>query len=218
MAFTGGPRGWGVSLYHEPARGGDFAGSSVSIGAACGSRRRWPAGPHRLHIAGFGLFHAAEGGCLVPMQPSRRGPMIVIRLVVLADHRATPQPWFRPPPGSSRRGPPATACGAAGAQPTLLGQYGDWGAYTASPSGDKVCFCALQAEDPRRPSRPAASATRPTCSSPPAGGEREERGVGDHRLSVQVTSTRPPRSAPPSSRCTPRTTAPGSRTPPRKRA
>ena len=27
-----------------------------------------------------------------------------------------------------------------GAKPTLLGQYGDWGAYTASPSGKKICF------------------------------------------------------------------------------
>ena len=26
------------------------------------------------------------------------------------------------------------------AQATLLGQYGDWGAYTASPDGQKVCF------------------------------------------------------------------------------
>jgi invasion protein IalB len=25
-------------------------------------------------------------------------------------------------------------------QPTLLGQYGDWGAYAASPGGAKVCF------------------------------------------------------------------------------
>jgi invasion protein IalB len=25
-------------------------------------------------------------------------------------------------------------------QPTLLGNYGDWGAYTASPGGKKVCF------------------------------------------------------------------------------
>lgn len=27
-----------------------------------------------------------------------------------------------------------------GATPTLLGQFGDWGAYTASPGGKKVCF------------------------------------------------------------------------------
>src|ERR1700704_5843624 len=26
------------------------------------------------------------------------------------------------------------------AQATLLGQYGDWGAYTANPGGRKVCF------------------------------------------------------------------------------
>ena len=33
-----------------------------------------------------------------------------------------------------------TAAAAAPAQPTLLGQYGDWGAYTAAPEGKKVCF------------------------------------------------------------------------------
>ena len=37
--------------------------------------------------------------------------------------------------------PAAAAAAAAGAaQPTLLGQYGDWGAYAASPGGSKVCF------------------------------------------------------------------------------
>ena len=35
----------------------------------------------------------------------------------------------------------ATAAAPAGdVQPTLLGQYGDWGAYTASASRGKVCF------------------------------------------------------------------------------
>ena len=37
-------------------------------------------------------------------------------------------------------------------QPTLLGQYGDWGAYTASPDGSKVCFAL---------SKPKASKTEP---------------------------------------------------------
>ncbi|HEV3371773.1 MAG TPA: invasion associated locus B family protein [Xanthobacteraceae bacterium] len=37
--------------------------------------------------------------------------------------------------------PAATAAAPAGdAQPTLLGQYGDWGAYWATPNGRKVCF------------------------------------------------------------------------------
>ena len=47
----------------------------------------------------------------------------------------TAQP-AKPAPAPSK--PAATA--AADAQPTLLGQYGDWGAYTASPGGTKVCF------------------------------------------------------------------------------
>src|SRR5215218_388098 len=33
----------------------------------------------------------------------------------------------------------ATPAGEEG-QPTLLGTYGDWGAYTAAPGGKKVCF------------------------------------------------------------------------------
>jgi invasion protein IalB len=49
--------------------------------------------------------------------------------------------------------PPATAAAPAGdSQPTLLGQYGDWGAYTASPSGAKICFAL---------SKPKTSKTEP---------------------------------------------------------
>ena len=40
----------------------------------------------------------------------------------------------------SKQGGQKTASAAAAAQPTLLGQYGDWGAYTAAPEGKKVCF------------------------------------------------------------------------------
>ena len=34
----------------------------------------------------------------------------------------------------------ASKKGEEAAQPTLLGQYADWGAYTAAPEGGKVCF------------------------------------------------------------------------------
>jgi invasion protein IalB len=47
----------------------------------------------------------------------------------------TAQP-AKPAPAPSKPAAPASA----DAQPTLLGQYGDWGAYTASPGGNKVCF------------------------------------------------------------------------------
>lgn len=38
----------------------------------------------------------------------------------------------------AEQGKKTAAVGAA--QPTVLGQYGDWGAYVASPEGKKVCF------------------------------------------------------------------------------
>ena len=40
----------------------------------------------------------------------------------------------------SKQGGQKTAAAAAGPQPTLLGQYADWGAYTATPEGKKICF------------------------------------------------------------------------------
>ena len=54
---------------------------------------------------------------------------------------AAPAP---PKPATSPAKPAATAAapapGVGDTQPTLLGQYADWGAYTASPGGNKVCF------------------------------------------------------------------------------
>jgi Invasion associated locus B (IalB) protein len=44
-------------------------------------------------------------------------------------------------PAATPAKPAATpAPGGGDVQPTLLGQYADWGAYTASPGGNKVCF------------------------------------------------------------------------------
>src|SRR5262245_993196 len=42
------------------------------------------------------------------------------------------------PETASPKSPPATS------QPTLLGQYDNWGAYWAAPSGRKVCFAAAR--------------------------------------------------------------------------
>jgi hypothetical protein len=47
----------------------------------------------------------------------------------------------KPAPAAPKPAPAAPAAApAADAQPTLLGQYGDWGAYSAAPGGRKVCF------------------------------------------------------------------------------
>jgi hypothetical protein len=58
---------------------------------------------------------------------------------------------------------PATTAAAkpvANDEPKLLGQYGEWGAYTATPNGKKLCFAlakpgSSQTNPPNRPRDPA---------------------------------------------------------------
>ncbi len=54
----------------------------------------------------------------------------------------------------------ATPAVAGGAKPTLLSQYGEWDAYTASPGGKKVCFAiakpsSSETTPPDRPRNPS---------------------------------------------------------------
>ena len=62
---------------------------------------------------------------------------------------------------------PAVAT-VGGAEPTLIGQFGTWGAYTAMPNGKKVCFAlakpsSSKTNPPNRPRDPAYAfiSTRP---------------------------------------------------------
>jgi invasion protein IalB len=76
------------------------------------------------------------------------------------------------PPKATTRGvtadprPPVPA--VAGAEPTLMGQFGTWGAYTATPNGRRVCFAlakpsSSKTNPPNRPRDPAYAfvSTRP---------------------------------------------------------
>jgi hypothetical protein len=63
---------------------------------------------------------------------------------------------------------PAAVPAAAGAEPTLIGQFGTWGAYTATANGKKVCFALAKpttskTNPPNRPRDPAYAfvSTRP---------------------------------------------------------
>ncbi|MGY4401205.1 invasion protein IalB [Bradyrhizobium sp. USDA 3315] len=53
---------------------------------------------------------------------------------------------------AAKPAPSAAAAAAGGAEPTLIGQFGTWGAYTASPNGKKVCFALA---------KPSSSKTNP---------------------------------------------------------
>jgi hypothetical protein len=81
-----------------------------------------------------------------------------------ANPAAAPAP--APTPAKPATKPAAAAAGTA--EPTLTGQFGTWGAYTATPNGKKVCFAlakpaSSKTNPPNRPRDPAYAfvSTRP---------------------------------------------------------
>ncbi len=88
---------------------------------------------------------------------------------------AKPAPKPTPKPAKTATKPAATAApksaaaaAAGGAEPVLIGQFGTWGAYTATPNGKKVCFAlakpvSSKTNPPNRPRDPAYAfvSTRP---------------------------------------------------------
>jgi hypothetical protein len=71
-------------------------------------------------------------------------------------------------PAAQKKAAPVTPPAVGGVQPSLLGQFGEWAAYTATPQGKKICFVlakptSSQTNPPNRPRDPAYLfiATRP---------------------------------------------------------
>jgi hypothetical protein len=71
-------------------------------------------------------------------------------------------------PEAARPEAKPTVAVAGSAEPTLIGQFGTWGAYTATPNGKKVCFAlakpaSSKTNPPNRPRDPAYAfiSTRP---------------------------------------------------------
>jgi Invasion associated locus B (IalB) protein len=65
---------------------------------------------------------------------------------------ASPKVAAKPAAAKPATAPAATASVAGGAEPTLVGQFGTWGAYTAAPNGKRVCFALA---------KPSSSKTNP---------------------------------------------------------
>ena len=103
-----------------------------------------------------------------------RRPRLILALVAAGALAApawaqqpTDTPAVAPAPVAPAKKPPKhkpsaepAAAVAGGAKPTLLGQYGDWGAYTASPGGKKICFAIAkpatsETSPPNRPRNPS---------------------------------------------------------------
>jgi len=96
------------------------------------------------------LAVAAYAGPALAQQPSpdQSAP------AAAAPAQKKPKPKPKPAAAASTAEPATAAAG--GTKPTLLGQYGDWGAYTASPGGKKICFAIA---------KPASSETSPSGKS-----------------------------------------------------
>jgi len=82
--------------------------------------------------------------------------------------KETAKPAPAPAAKPAAKPDPAVAAAAGGAEPTLIGQFGTWGAYSATPNGKKVCFAlakpsSSKTNPPNRPRDPAYAfvSTRP---------------------------------------------------------
>jgi invasion protein IalB len=71
-------------------------------------------------------------------------PLLIATAFALSIAASAQQPPAAQKPATAAPKPaaaaPKPAVASPTAQATLLGQYGDWGAYTATPGGRKVCF------------------------------------------------------------------------------
>jgi hypothetical protein len=86
----------------------------------------------------------------------------------LAQVAPSPKPAKPAPAAAAAPKSPAAAVAGA-AEPVLIGQFGTWGAYTATPNGKKVCFAlakptSSKTNPPNRPRDPAYAfvSTRPS--------------------------------------------------------
>ncbi len=107
------------------------------------------------------------------MSPTCRRPGFALGVIIagsvifagpaLAQQQQAPaaKPAAPKPAAPQSAAAPAAAPSIPGVpQPTLLAQFGEWGAYTASPSGKKVCFALAKpvtssTVPPNRPRDPA---------------------------------------------------------------
>jgi hypothetical protein len=82
--------------------------------------------------------------------------------------KSAAKPATSPKPEAAKPETRPAAAVAGNAEPTLIGQFGPWGAYTATPNGKKVCFAlakptSSKTNPPNRPRDPAYAfvSTRP---------------------------------------------------------
>jgi invasion associated locus B (IalB) protein len=102
------------------------------------------------------LGAAWAAACLAPARAQQSTPAAS---APAKPAKPRPKPEAAPAKPATPAAKPAAPAAAGGAQPKLIGQYGLWGAYTASPGGKKVCFAlakpsSSETNPPNRPRNP----------------------------------------------------------------
>jgi len=94
--------------------------------------------------------------------------VLVCGIAIPAQAQNAPSKGAAKPAAAKPDAKSAPAAATASAEPTLIGQFGTWGAYTAAPNGKKICFAlakpsASKTNPPNRPRDPAYAfiSTRP---------------------------------------------------------
>ncbi|HML08215.1 MAG TPA: invasion associated locus B family protein [Xanthobacteraceae bacterium] len=121
--------------------------------------RRWRLILSLLIAAAFAapVFAQQAGESSTPAAPATGAPPAA-PAKKLPRQKPPAAPAATAPAATAPATPPAAVTG--GVKPTLLGQYGDWGAYAASPGGKKVCFAiakpaSSETNPPNRPRNPS---------------------------------------------------------------
>ena len=110
-------------------------------------------------------------GSYASRAPAHQGtPAAAIAPFILSSSSAPPKGAAKstPAPAPAPAKQEAKPAVAGSAEPTLIGQFGTWGAYSATPNGKKVCFAlakpsSSKTNPPNRPRDPAYAfvSTRP---------------------------------------------------------
>jgi hypothetical protein len=121
-----------------------------------------------MHIhRGWGLVLAVliAAACAVTASAQQPAPPAPAAPAGTAPTAKPPKPPKRKPATPAATTAPsdtaaAAAAAAGGAKPKLLGQFGEWGAYSASPGGKKLCFAIAKPATsetipPNRPRNPS---------------------------------------------------------------
>lgn len=116
-------------------------------------------------VSTFALAQATPSKGTGPAAPKAAPAKSGARPETKTEPKTEPKTATKPAARSEAK---SEAKSGSGSEPTLIGQFGTWGAYTAMPNGKKVCFAlakpsSSKTNPPNRPRDPAYAfvSTRP---------------------------------------------------------